>query len=612
MISPLDARWRFLLSRPLARNERDLIDTMPGFRASKKGVPWVEASTDGAWAAERMLHGFQIPFEMRAPEIVAPRPWGPEADEELKEMVRNSDVRNWLVGAGEVGPWELLPFQKEAIWFAIQRGGCGLLREEAGAGKTVQAAVVAGLSPMSPSLIITKAGSPVPQWCREIEKFLSTTAYELRARSKRRKKDGSLHEYVQRRQSAGERPVVVIGWPTLRVCIDELLTVSWGQVIFDESHYAKSPQRKSWAKVDGEWQSTDKSSQSAAAARIVENTPRRLCTTATAVPDRRRDLWGQFSLISPDSWGMTLKRFGIRYCAAHEGEYGIDTTGTSNTAELEARMKFFFHDVPKRISHGQLPPCRVEACYIPVEKQDKPATGFKREIKRLGKESAMGNKSASGELREVQLQEAATRKRSTVISVAETYAHQGRALLFTGRHRDCWELADAIQRKFKKARATRHIKVLCGVDRKDDGTFDLCSRDKRDALLTEYQNTENVVLVATSKAWGTSLDGLQCTDLLGIVMLPWSPGELIQWMGRITRLGQDRAATIMLFIAEQTVDDRVGANLMSKVPDAVRLGGNVELTKTRDAVLGLDDEDAMKELVRKITQGPPEEFSYAD
>jgi hypothetical protein len=610
-ISPLDLRYRFHLGRWLESAEKKQVDSIPGFACSTR-QPWAEAPLDAAWLMERLLRAWGVPFAMetRGGQFEGFRPWSQNAEEELKQRIAESDVRGWLVGL-EDGPWQLLPFQREAIWYALERQGCALLREEAGAGKTVQAAVIAGLAPPGPVLVVTRDGSPVPQWCREAQRFLKTTAYELRPQSRRRKKDGTLEEYIARRQDAGERPVVVCGWATLRVCAEEILAVGhYAQVVFDESHRAKSADRRKYRRIDGEWDFEHKTSQSAVAARVAEIAAGRLCTTATPIPDLRRDLWGQFSLISPPSWGVTRSRFGLRYCGGHEGQYGFDDTGISNTPELEARMSFFFHDVPKSVSHAQLPPCRVEACYIPVERQDKPASGFKREMKKLAKDSASGVSGASSELRELQLAEAATRKRTEVLAVTEEYAMRGRVTLFTGRHRDCWELGERLAKQFKRGRATRHIKVLVAIEKNEDGTYSLPSVQRRQELLEEYRAADNAVLVGTAKAWGESLDGLQVSDMLGVVMLPWSPGDLVQWMGRVTRLGQDRSVTIMLFIAEQTVDDRVGASLMAKVPDAVRLGGNVELSNTRNAVLGLDDKEAMAELVKKVCEGPPQEFAW--
>lgn len=604
----LDARCRYFLERPVTSTQDAVLRTIPGVRQSRSGPPWVEAGYDSYWIVEDLLRRWRVNYRVRAPEVQHPRPWNGDAEDELKQRIVDSDVRGWLVGV-EPGPWELLPFQREAIWFALERDGSGLIRAEAGAGKTAMACVVLGLSSPGPALVVTKPGTPVPQWCREVERFIETTAYELRPPSKRRKKDGTLQEYIERRQEAGERPVVICGWATLRVCVDELCSVSWSQVVYDESHYAKSSQRKRWLKVDGEMQSLSKGTQSDAAWEVANRARHRLCTTATPIPDRRRDLWGQFSLISPDSWGMTRTRFALRYCAGHSGDYGFDDSGTSNTSELERRMGVFFHDIPKEVSHSQLPPCRLEACYIPVEKQDKPATGFKVAMRSLGKASANGDEAAASELRELSLEEAATRKRTAVCEVVEDYANEGRVLLFTGRHRDCWELADKLTKRFRKAKATKHIKILCGVEKTEEG-YELCSRKKRQQILEEYQATESCILVGTGQAWGTSVDGLQCTDLLGVVMLPWSPGDLEQWMGRVTRLGQDRPVTIMLFVAEQTIDDRVSALLLEKAPDAVRLGGNKTMQKASDAMLGLNDPEGERKLIEKILAGPPQEFVW--
>lgn len=607
-MTPLDIRYRYRLSARLMLNHQEELNTIPGVWVSKRGPPWIDASIDAAWIVEAALTAWNVPYLLDLPDFEGFRPYDEQAEKELTEKIRLSAARNWLVGL-EPGPWTLQPFQREAIWFALERGGSAMLREEPGAGKTVQAALIATLASTGPVLIVTRSGSPVPQWCREIERFIATTAYEFRAPSNRRIKDGTLANYLDSMNTQGKQAFVVCGWATLRICVEELLQIPWTQVIFDESHNAKAPKRKKFTKLDDEWHVEQQASQSAAAAQIAEVTPRRLCTTATPVPDRRRDLWGQFSLISPKAWGQTRTRFSLRYCGGLWGEYGLIDEGSSNTNELHGRQSFFFFNVPKEVSHAQLPPCRVDAQYIPFERQDKPATGFKREMKRLAKASSQGDASARGLLMECQLAEAATRKRSEVIATALEYAARGRVILFTGRHRDCFDLGERLRKLVKRSRATKHIRVLTAID-KVESDYVLPTVKERQALLNSYRAEESTILIATADAWGESLDGLQVTDLLGIVALPWSPGKLVQWMGRVRRLGQDRAVTILLFIAEGTADEAVSHKLLAKVPDAIQLGKNIELEEVRNAVLGLNDSDAMKEMIEKLTTNPPSEYDW--
>ncbi len=73
------------------------------------------------------------------------------------------------------------------------------------------------------------------------------------------------------------------------------------------------------------------------------------------------------------------------------------------------------------------------------------------------------------------------------------------------------------------------------------------------------------VLIGTGDAWGESIN-LQDTDVLYMVMLPWTPKQIRQWEGRVARIGQTRPVLIVYIIAETTVDEDVADNLLGKLP----------------------------------------------
>ena len=101
------------------------------------------------------------------------------------------------------------------------------------------------------------------------------------------------------------------------------------------------------------------------------------------------------------------------------------------------------------------------------------------------------------------------------------------------------------------------------------------------------------VLVGTGQAWGTGIDGLQCTDVAIFALLPYTPGQLDQWEGRFTRLGQDRPVTILFPIAEGTADDHLADILLSKLPAVEALVGIDALEGAEKALSGrVDDPEA--------------------
>ena len=95
------------------------------------------------------------------------------------------------------------------------------------------------------------------------------------------------------------------------------------------------------------------------------------------------------------------------------------------------------------------------------------------------------------------------------------------------------------------------------------------------------------VLVATGDSFGESLN-LQDTDALLFVMLPYTPGQVRQWEGRVARLGQKRPVTVYYVIAEGTVDEHVADILIRKLPAVEKIAKDEELAAAKDVIAGFD------------------------
>lgn len=598
MISWHDTLYYVKPAGPLPVGLLDVLATLPGVQHRKRqGYFLVPLSAVGL--VQHWLPDAYVAPAGETPDH-APRPWGDAADVELQERIRACpDLESWLVDGG--GRFTLLPFQRQAIWWGIEWGG-GLLVEAPGAGKTVQSICIAALGPPGPVLVITKSGV-VTQFRRSIEAFTGREALELRPPSKERVKDGErlkaedlLRDYFA---SCTGRPFVVVGWGALRSHLDTLLKTTWATTIADESHYGlKNHERLQFTAgarnlLTGT-EDLNKSfldTTSCAGWRIALQSTWRLAITATPIPDRRRDLWGQLSFVAPKAWGETWKRFVLRYCDAMQGAHGgLDTSGTSNTEELEHRLSLTMYKVPQSVSHAELPPLRMTTCIVPSRSQDK-VTGFKALLTQAAKAAQKGGKEARQKLRELQLLEAAARKRTAALTELgdrfEDKAGKGKVIVFTGRHADCADLAERVRKAYP------HVDVMAGVQATEDGGYALPSRAERQAIQDRYMaHSGPCCLVATGQAWGTGLD-LHDTDLLLVVMLPWAPGDFVQWIGRVQRLGMNRPVEIRILVAEGTVDERVALVLSEKTPDIERLVEQEELDGARAILLGIDDPEAV-------------------
>lgn len=651
-LSILDAVYSFYpggLTPPQAEALREI----PGVKVKDRRVLSIVSPYNVAWLVEDTLNAWGVGYGSRGPaDLVLPRPWeGEESISELQERILDAPgLRDWTVtGEGGLG-WSTLDFQYEAMWFLLEHGG-GLLKEAPGSGKTWQSVAFAALDEEEgPTLIVTKK-DVMTQFGRALTQFTVSEALELRPPSQAPTRKTGESEWVEnedeegggswvelreaidaleqmevyfaRCREQGVRPYVITSWGALRIHVDTLLAVPWRTVIFDEIHLGRAPRRLSWVKRrDDSWNSTYLDNQSAAAWRLAMVTPRRLGMSATPVFDRRSDLYGVITLVQPRGWGKPNgSSFMKRYCGAGPGEFGgLDTSGVSNTEELQARMSFCFHNVPKSVSHAQLPPVHVITRFVGPMEQDR-VTGFVSEMKRLARQAARGSESATSKLQELARQEAAARKRTATISAVAEYVAgsgasgegKGKVIVFTGRHRDCWDLTERLKKKLGGVDVWPGIERGAEKDKSGKWTYTLASKQRRQDIQDAYMDHPGpCVIVATGYAWGTGLD-LQDTDALIINMLPWSPGDFDQWRGRIERLGMTRACVVLIMIAAGTSDERGVVIFSDKAPDIIDLMDQESLAGVRDSILGLDDIEALLDSIeRKVASGGMDGLSELD
>lgn len=514
-------------------------------------------------------------------------------------------VREALTARGELrtayaDEWPL-SYQREALCWASVRPGA-LLHHPTGSGKTFTA-ICWILLTQGPALIVTRAASR-SQYARQVERFTNVRPFLCKPSNEVRKKDQwqTLDDYLAWCIGKKQRPVVVVGWEALSSWFSRLIDVDWTSVVMDESHKGKS--KKRWeavpipAKDDPSYSTIVRSvtarggsvkpdennggevgfvplqNTAYCMSAICKKAKRRLATTATPIPDRVRDLWGQLDLIEPFQWGR-YRDFALRYCDATPGIYGgLDDRGQSNLPELAERLKWVVHRVDGKVARANLPPKRRETWYIPQSEQVKPSGGWKKAIK-------AATQAGASAMLEIRLAMAASAKRRAILSRISEHMESGhKVVVFTARQRDCKELAESIG-KLKGKSKPNAVWSGHGGD----------SQGSRQSMLAEYiENEGPCVLVGTGHAWGTAIDGLQCTDAAIFALLPYTPGDLDQWEGRFTRHGQDRPVTVYFPIAEGTADEHLASILLEKLPAVDQLAPTDSLDGAAEALSGHEDD----------------------
>lgn len=495
----------------------------------------------------------------------------------------------------------MYPYQREAFYASINKPGFGIFAP-AGSGKTRTAAASA-LVYDGPILEVTRGGARA-QHVREWARVCKAPAYNLKPKSLQRRKDrwASLEAYLDWCAVERSRPIVICGWEALPRIYPAILELSRSYpltVIWDELHLGKGHKR--WEKVTRQtvdsvgrmavhedWERSDNIVGSAL--RVAEAARRRIGTTASPVKHRVSDLWGQLSLLDPGGWGPFWD-WAKRYTLAYQGDYGwvkdnenVSHDKRPHTPELNQRIATMAHFTDKdtvqqalRASLGGETPMRRMVYQVAQEEQDKPTA-----VKAMMRKAAKKGGSA---MLEARLIEAAARKKTWVLTNAEDWLTmgKGKVLLFTSRRRDAEDWARRLRSKFKGTKTREQLQVWCSTG--ED------SADLREAIRRDYMaHPGPCVLVVTNQAWGESIN-LQDSDVQVLTCLPWTPGELDQLEGRGVRVGMDRPILIVYPVCENTVDERVSAVLLSKLPDVQATTGDKAAQQLEDDLLG--DQDAL-------------------
>jgi SWI/SNF-related matrix-associated actin-dependent regulator of chromatin subfamily A-like protein 1 len=420
----------------------------------------------------------------------------------------------------------LFPHQIEGVAFLLGRRRA-ILADDMGLGKTRQAIVsLRHITPGGRRLVVCPA-SVKRNWAREIS-LVSPDAPTLIV-------DGTSPV-----SPAAEW--VIINYDILARHVDDLLTVPWAALVFDEAHYLKN-HTSARSKLSRQLTATAAAATPALVVQLLTGTP---------LTSRPRDLFVLLQLAA-HPLGRSFLSFAKRYCAAEKGEYGWKTGGASNIEELTVQL----HGVMLRRTKDDvlaLPP-KLRS-WLPVEvpsgtgaraikkvfellagKDSRPVASRDEALRRRGKLLAF--------LIEAR-QELAIAKAPATLDFVRGAIDQGEKVIVFS----CFD--DPIQKLAKELGAQRVV-----VTGKTPAAM-------RQTLVDRFQNDDDVrALVANIIAGGT---GFNLTAATQVVFndLDWVPTNHWQAEDRAYRIGQTRTVNVTYFVAKDTIDDFVQAVLETK------------------------------------------------
>jgi superfamily II DNA helicase RecQ len=199
---------------------------------------------------------------------------------------------------------------------------------------------------------------------------------------------------------------------------------------------------------------------------------------------------------------------------------------------------------------------------------------------------------------EARLAEACSRKRNFIVDeVKQGLQGGGKVVVFTARRSE----TEVWAQKIRKAVSQGDEQTGASVWMAHGGI----SETERDEITDAFRNHEGpCCLVATGQSVGTGVDGMQTADLAIFAMLPWKPGDFVQWKGRFDRLG-GRATLLKVVVAVGTYDERVVEILTDKFGPIMDFLAADEIKGLDTKLLGLENQEALVESICDRLFGAP-------
>jgi len=412
-----------------------------------------------------------------------------------------------------------------------------LLADEMGLGKTVQVIAYINFNTDIRSVLIVCPASLKINWRNELKAWLvkQMTVSVI---------NGDVGDLTT--------DIVIINYDILKRHIDKLCAMDWSLIVGDESQSIKS----------------GKAQRSRAFLKLTSH--RRVLLTGTPILNRPEELWTSLKWLDPHSW-TNWYEFVTRYCAAHRDRFGLNTSGSSNLAELNRILRSTI--MIRRLKRDVLPelppkvrqiievPC-ADMALINTEiakwKEWKRAEirlkVLERKAKIMHKESEFADRikamrqdvfAGFAELSKAR-HDTAVYKLPTIIAHLKSAIESGHKLVFFAHHRD---VLTEVQVAFPNI----SVVLMGGM-----------TTTAKDFAVTRFQTDDTCRLfVGSLKAAGVGLT-LTASSHTVFGEIDWSPAVITQAEDRLARIGQKNSVLVQHIVLEGSLDVLLAKKIVAK------------------------------------------------
>jgi SNF2 family DNA or RNA helicase len=556
-------------------NESELIGQVPGIRWHEERRVW---RCPVNWTACIQLRG------IFGDKLTVGQSLAQWSQDEYKDRIERSLELRDLVSLGwEVGNKDhlfakLFPFQVVGVeWMMTTQHG--LLADEMGGGKTIQAlTVLESLGAQAFPALVICPNSVKFNWASEAAVWApSAHPYVV---------DGSATERRRIIEKAAGDPFALVvinleatrtlsklagyGSQALRRCVScggkdpkikstaceahvkELNRIGWRTVICDEAHRIKDPNAKQTRAVWALGQQT--------------TVTRRYALTGTPLANNPSDLWSIMHFVDHIEYPVKSKFIG-RYCLAAYGTYGgLEIKGLHPDTKAEF-YKFFdprFRRMPKALVLQQLPPKQQSTRYVELApKQAKAYKAFEKEYAAYLPDGSLliAPNDLEARLRLLQLSSAALEetpdgwrmhdpspKVDEVLAILEEMGD--RPLAVAAYHK---QLINLLAARLDKE------KISYGLVTGDQKPFE------RELAIRDFQAGKLRVLAFTMATGGTGIT-LTAANTIVRMQRSWSMIDNKQTEDRVHRIGSEvhDSVHVIDIVSRETVEEQQLITLLEK------------------------------------------------
>lgn len=454
---------------------------------------------------------------------------------------------------------KLQPFQKKGVEFLLQHGGRGMIADEMGLGKTIQAIAVAHFYRDEWPLLVVCPMSLMENWAKEICRFCSIPFSRIGFIQGKK-----ILAYTGEEGQHGIQDIIIASYHALK----ELKMAVFQIIIFDESHYIKTPDSK----------------RTVAALELSKKAKRVVLLTGTPTLSRPMELYTQLRAIASLRHGLlpTNNQFAARYCNAHiqsrGGMYTVNSDGHSHTDELHLLLQHFLIRREKKELQHALPSKSRQILYVTVPEKGRASiaklvSGLKKNVASQIETSGSGNPLLTSNAKDADEEWVSHRsfpnafelKIATaqvkipavidyVASMVEKHRLSKQKMIVFGHHQ-C--MMDALKEAVEKAGKSYPVDYILISGETPAG--------QREELAEHFRSDPHcIAALLTMQSSGVG-HNFTCASTVIFSELDWNPSTHLQCEDRVHRIGQSKPCVIQYLLAEGTSDSIIWPLLNTKL-----------------------------------------------